>query len=310
MAVFRFLEDYELLNSSETYKPIDLTPRQCIFCKRNETQGATFNTKAHLIPEFLGKHSLINPNECDDCNQKFARFETDLAAFVSPYLTFSKIKNKKGKVPASHSRRTEKGEKTKILPGDGKNLVHINFGKNVQDYIVDEDAKTATIVFRQQPYVPLNVYKSFVKIGISVLPENYLRHYDETCEWLLSDEYFSFPFFRVFQTFLLTNYVARPTASVFVAKQIAEGESEYPEMTLLLRAANLVFQIFLPFSSVNAEHHKHGRNLEFTVYPSPILDRLPVRSQIDNVDLSSPEKSKQEVQLTLSYGAIERGLQG
>jgi len=84
-----FNDKYEVLESvaaSQLDKRITVGRRGfCRFCHTEDPK--LFRHTSHLFPEFLGNKRIISLDECDLCNSKFKIYDSNLAAFFTPYLT-------------------------------------------------------------------------------------------------------------------------------------------------------------------------------------------------------------------------------
>src|SRR5690606_31739849 len=118
----------------------------------------------------------------------------------------------------------------------------------LDDYALNTDAKTFDIVFRKPPFIPLKIYKSLLKIGLSLLPSEYDDANKQSFAWLTERQNHLEFIHYAFITTLKRKYFATPSADLYRAKKLAIGKSEFPEHLLILRFANQIIQIFLPFS--------------------------------------------------------------
>lgn len=146
----------------------------CRFCKSSK---ASYRNKSHSIPELLGNKSIFTLDECDECNKYFGRkIERDLSEFVTPSW-FTKLKGKNG-------RRTMQALGGIKLSSDVSSL-NIEFPDHSSNYLKDIILET-----KGRSFAGVNVYKAWVKILVSILPEKYLSDFDDTTKWLLSDDGF------------------------------------------------------------------------------------------------------------------------
>lgn len=140
------------------------------------------------------------------------------------------------------------------------------------DLYIDEEQQMMRIVFRQPPIIPLNIYKALVKIGLSLLPPDFDTFNKRTFAWLLNaDE--SIDFIQVgFMTTLKRGYVKHPAAELYRANHLRTKDEEFPEYTLILRFANQVFQIYLPFSEELLNKNNGKRKLCIELMPPMAYD--------------------------------------
>lgn len=160
----------QLNYDSSTRIDIGLKGSVCRFCKPAD---ASFKNASHSIPEFLGNKSIFTVDECDACNKLFGEgIESDLSKFIPPsWLT--RIEGKKGY------------KKTQITKGvslfSDKKFIDINF-----DHKYEDVKKHLKLENKGSKFSSLNVYKAFVKILISLIPNEYLDEFDELIAWLRS----------------------------------------------------------------------------------------------------------------------------
>src|SRR6185312_11651297 len=77
--------------------------RVCRYCKRNST-STKFNSDAHIIPLMMGNKILLSFYECDECNNKFAKYENELKNFGGIWHSFSRVKGRRGVAKYQDSR--------------------------------------------------------------------------------------------------------------------------------------------------------------------------------------------------------------
>lgn len=75
------------------------TPRRCAFCGKTESDGATFKSVSHLVPENLGNKRLVSLEECDVCNCTYSNCEAHLGELLLVERIFAGSRGKSG--PAS-----------------------------------------------------------------------------------------------------------------------------------------------------------------------------------------------------------------
>lgn len=268
-----FWKKYELINSSGTYDSKESKSKKCRYCSKTDKE-VSFKQMTHLLPELLGENSIFTQDECDDCNILFSNFESNFSTFVRPYITLLGVKGKK-KIPTFQSRTVNKKEETRTIlkhsEGNRKEL-HI---QELDDYTINTEDKTFEIVFRKPPFVPLKVYKSLLKIGLSLLPTKYDIYNEQSFAWLTNrQEHLEFiP--QAFITTLKRKRFSKPSADLYRAKNLVKGKWEFPEHILILCFANQVLQIFLPFSEeLKQVHDKYKRNLSLNLFPAFAFDEV------------------------------------
>jgi hypothetical protein len=303
-----FWKIYSLLNDSASLPNLDNQEKTfCRFCKR-DASATSMTEITHLLPELLGKNQIHTYEECNECNHVFSDYESHLSNFVRPFITILGISGKRG-VPAFRSRSINS------KPDSVTELVYAACGKRKlfvgeeSDVTIDWENNTMSLLFRQPPYVPVKIYKALVKIGMSLLP----RHFDPDCQhiyrWLLSKDNDIDYVAGGFITTLTGAYWAAPSAELYQANHLHTKEEEYPEYTLILRFANQVLQIFLPFTDVmRREHKKDKRTLCVNLLPPmPYLniERVQRSYQIMAVSFSQDYSIKADRNIHFTFGEIE-----
>ncbi len=179
-----FDEVYELLIEHEKLDDInadkiylnDNINKFCRFCFPTEDLK-TFKKIAHAIPETIDNKRLISKNECDNCNSKFGiSIEDDFGKFIMPFKVISKTFGKNNKITC----KDNVNPKNKIVTSKSKNIfddfeeasskcvIQDSSDSNFTEF--DKNNGTLKIRIPRQTYIPINVYKAFIKMFISILP--------------------------------------------------------------------------------------------------------------------------------------------
>ncbi len=147
----------------------------CRFCGKRYPD-VTFRNKAHALSELIGNKEFVSRTECDVCNLHFGkRLEDSLSKYLGCGRTVSQIMTRNG-VPSYKSKDgksridfTERGMVIQEVEGSG-------FTEIMDHHMVIHATK--------QTYSPLSVYKSFVKMALSLLPYKELIYFMDTVAWL------------------------------------------------------------------------------------------------------------------------------
>lgn len=188
----KFFDFYELSGAvycnDELNTPLKAkTDRVCRFCQKS-MPGVRFTSRAHVVPRFTGNEKWLSDFECDDCNQLFSTYENDLANFLGMSRTMFGMKGRYG-IPK--------------LKGHGdNNLVVMPVSSKIENavWIYSEDASQVAMEFdwencraittmTKQPYIPINVYKSLVKIAMSMMPEEEMLYFKHTFRFLVEKDF-------------------------------------------------------------------------------------------------------------------------
>ena len=213
--------------------------KKCRFCGKKESE-VTFKKKAHAISEMLGNRTLLSDNECDECNAFFGdKLENDLGKYLGVIRTLTQTIGKGG-IPSY---------KTK----DGKARIdYTNRGFVIQKMVDDEfltlEENCLTFKAEREPYTPINVYKSFVKMAMSLIPEDLLFNFDDTLKWLKEDpnmksKYNMDDYAYIFEKFIPGPKPHNLNVRGFIRKN---DKIRLPYFIFLVEFGNYSFQIMVP----------------------------------------------------------------
>lgn len=244
---------------------------KCRYCGKSSPE-VEFRKVAHAVPELLGNKFLFSNDECDTCNSYFDKnLENNLANFLGILRTTSQIHGKKG-VPKIKSSA---GDRVEAINGD---IVIIHTEDSEITKALDE--KTIMIRSSSTPYVPINVYKCFIKIALSAMPAYALQSFSECLRWIrYNNEPAKFD-----SRFLKMNITMVPGKSPFrkIWLQIYKrtgGKEKYPYMICVISLSNYMFQFAIPFN-------KKDKNLnpeKFQIPVFPMIDGFRLPGQHPNI---------------------------
>lgn len=271
-----FFKVYDLVNSdfatiSEKKGLKFPTERSCRFCNLCSPK-VTFTKKAHTIPEFLGNTHSLSDFECDTCNKHFGKLENHLSNFIGAAITLNRTKGKK-KIPSSPSydkkilaKKTEFfGAKTAIEFGSTENSPEkITYNQAANEYSIE---------FETQPFVPYDVYKSLLKLGLGLLSESDLKDYAFAFQ-LLQDIHNK----KFVKNEILSLYIHNISSpfnytGIFLFKKRSLTSLE-PPLSLVLFYGQCMYQIYIPFS---LQYLKliHGKTITFPMLPPILTEKKP-----------------------------------
>lgn len=275
--------------------------RQCRFCGRG-TPEVSFKKKAHVLPQLLGNRNITSFFECDSCNEDiFSRYESSLAAYVGVIRTFAEIKGQKA-IPKYKDKKTS----LRVEFTDGMVTMSAKANEIKGKIDLDKENKQVTVKTIADSYYPIKVYKSLAKTAYCLFDEEELGNFKFVHELLMSNEderFRGFPFIRLFWSFL-TNGVNfnKPSAVLFMRRPQLDNPF-LPEKTLLVRFANLTYQIFL-LSDRDIALAKSGQTFTCIHFPIPTD-----QSQFGQTDLSVPDKKIGEERIyVFSFEDIKKGI--
>lgn len=165
----------------------DKTNKVCRFCGR-DSKLTTFKKIAHAFPESIGNKNLFSHYECDECNLFFGTtMEDSYAKFFHFFHLFSRVRGKSG-VPKIKKLNDSK---LKSAFWSQNNRLEITYS-NKENFDKDINNRTINISTIVDTFIPIEVYKSLVKMMLSVLPNNYLPLFSKTIIWLMQKKHDSF----------------------------------------------------------------------------------------------------------------------
>lgn len=181
----QILDDYDIRAVSEERKiklgEANKEVRKCRFCFKGKKEGVTFISEAHVISEALGNKTLIQHEECDQCNSYFEKnIEKHLIKYLDLYRTFFGVKNKENNVPVI------KGKNFEYRKIDEKNLLikhQISDEEDIKEYDI---SKGIPLKFHDK-LIKQNIYKTLVKFAIGVMEPQDLQSLKQTIEWVRND---------------------------------------------------------------------------------------------------------------------------
>lgn len=219
--------------------------RRCRFCLRKKPE-AKFRHVAHAIPEFLGNKQIVLLEECDECNDFFSRnIEVHLDKFTRPFRLVGQIRGKKG-VP---SYKTIDGNSRVDFIADQGFVMSEVVDKRISD--IDFEKQTLSLKFNYEAYIPTAVYKCFVKIAISIMPEEELAPFVNAIKWICNPDHSK----KIIKPQLLSqrfvpgqNPNRLLTVFLFRRKQ-SSIVRDIPYCMLVVAFGNMVYQLMIPSSN-------------------------------------------------------------
>lgn len=239
---FKYFDNYYpafsyVLNYEEPKILKGSNEKKCRFCGKKEPE-VTFKKKAHAISEMLGNKTLLLNNECDECNAFFGNnLENDLGKYLGVIRTLTQTIGKGG-IP---SYKTKNGK---------ARIDYTNKGIVIQKRIDDEFLilEDNCLLFRgeREPYVPINVYKSFVKMALSLISDDLLFNFNDTLKWLKegnSSRYNMDDYAYIIERFIPGPKPHNLNVKGFIRKN---DEIHLPYFIFLIEFSNYSFQIMVP----------------------------------------------------------------
>lgn len=269
----------------------------CRFCQKSNPE-VTFKKKAHAIPEMIGNKRLLSHYECDNCNQFFSDMENHLGNYTSFWRAVSQVSGKRG------FPKYKKDLEIHSVEGQ------LQIGDYIDDpaIIHDDENKKLIIPGMRDPYIPVAIYKCFVKMALTLMPESEMQHFRKTIEWIMEPDHTKMkcpisllafvqftPGFKVYP---------HPCNWLFFRKD-ALG-SDIPYSIYAVCFSNLMFQITIPHCECDDNflaYLKEGGQVKIPALPSPYYEDHPLGpSQVRVKDLSGTDWIRGEKEyITISY---------
>jgi hypothetical protein len=280
---------FKLIEFAKNYRPsniIILRKRhfvgevgQCRYCGGGEPE-VKFSKVAHSLPELIGNKLLFSRDECNTCNEYFDKhLENHLANFLGISRTTARVDSKKGtpKFKSNSGERVEMiGNSLVILETQDSNLTAL-----------DEGTGLLTINTETKPYIPEQVYKCFVKMALSIMPEAELKGYKQCIEWIRLNKRpakFNSSALKISRTFVPGH---RPFPAIWIKLFKRTGDKKtYPHMICNIAFYNFIFNFIVPFGSKDKIVDWGNSKLLTFPFIEGMLPRQKGRSQTEDLDLT------------------------
>src|SRR5690606_33048908 len=139
----------------------------------------------------------------------------------------------------------------------------------------DFQNKEWDVTVKKKKFTPINVYKGFVKIALSLCPKEDLKHYQKTIDWLSKNDSQTYahdiPAF-LFRTRLSNKYYSKPSATLYKRKHPISGNIYRANLCLIVYSGVLVFQIFIPFCEETDLLETKKYKYECEIFPAFAMD--------------------------------------
>ena len=236
--------------------------RKCRFCGETNPE-VSFRKKAHAIPEFLGNKSIILINECDICNEFFAReYEDHLAKWFGPMRSLCQMQGKKG---------TPKYKSDKFIAARGNKSIELFINSNSSIMNIKEGSSGTfkiPVEMKTQPFIPVRAAQAFIKSAISILPIELLSECENTILWLSKKSKVNLDRFTVLYAFT-PGVNPYKNGKVMICKRKNSG-AEMPALWFTIATTNFLFQIMIPFCKSDGWiKHTKDNSFEATKFPTP-----------------------------------------
>lgn len=251
-------QEYDFLTfSTKVQKAIgekQKNKRICRYCGHSMADGAKFNKKAHAISEAIGNKIFISNDECDECNDYFARtIEKDFFEFIKPYRTIFGAKGKSG-IP-------ELRYKNGISMGYDENLKVAKIVTHCDSPVVIKDGGLELVLESDVNVNHMNIYRCLVKFALAFLDRLYIEKFAETINWIknIRNDGSEIALPPVMQFLDRSNYFDQPEIVLYKRKT---DDKNYPYLYAELKTCNFVFVYIIPFCSEDKTDFGNSENFE------------------------------------------------
>lgn len=254
----------------------------CRFCKRKHPD-VSFKTEAHALPQFIGNRYLLSYYECDSCNKLFSEtIENETANFMKLLHTTYGVKGE-SKVP------THKNNGVRFESNGVESNINIT---DMSLLVGDLNDKEFYIKSKSEKFIPSAVYKCLTKMALSIMSDEDIAYCSRTFSWIQEGK--GHKELSVLDNLFLiysqtSSEMSFPYISAVVYKKKSIASNSLPSFIFILSYANFSFQIYLPFSDLDA---KETFPVEGLGYCPHILDMTHGLESSQKVifDFSSNEK--------------------
>lgn len=170
--------------------------KTCRFCGKKEPD-VTFRKIAHALPESIGNHVLATYYECDECNSFFGKkLEDDYNKFFGLYHSFMQTVGKRGipkcnyKIPCE--KRANDCAEYCVRIGMDNNQPILSTCKYVGKEYINFEENGIMVTKPVGNVCPIAIYKTIVKMAMTVLPMEELSLFQDTIKWIKEDEHKNF----------------------------------------------------------------------------------------------------------------------
>lgn len=222
----------------------DKTKRICRFCGR-QTPEVSYKEVAHAISEGLGNKDLLCNEECDDCNNKLSKTESNLMHYLDVRRAMGGILSKTSKtVPSVDGKGF-------VIRCDKNNLAKLYLEQEWLDEQGIDYTKPFCVKLETEEIIThQGIYKALCKIVINLLPTTELKHFSETIGWIngsVMDEELP-PYYTSYGR----EKVTQPTVDIFLSQK----QGLEPYCMVVVHILDVLFAFILPEVDVDKAQYK------------------------------------------------------
>lgn len=276
--------------------------RVCRYCKRG-ADTTTFKKEAHTISRLLGNRYLINDFECDECNEIFGKYESNLANMLGISRTVFG-KEELGKIPTYVSKGNSLRAASLDLSTDKRGiLLSDHDGTNIE---YDHQTGKTVVSYLKNEFTPILVYKALLKIALGLISPIEVEKYSYAFNFLAREKppVENLSICKIHYSELQRN--TKVHAYIFKKR---DSSARLPSHIVKLYYENIIFQFFIPFYADDIKVIYNGK--EFTPkWCPPILLSPQSSTEICRrsiKDLSGMEKITEKGFLSFEFDKDSAG---
>jgi hypothetical protein len=241
----------------------DSIDKKCRYCGKTDKE-TTFKNISHAFPELMGNKKIIDLLECDACNKHFSEMlDNDLANWLQITRSLIKTKGKNNKIP--NYKHHVNGRIAEIKNDNQETIIKIP----EEHFSIDLEKHEFILRLVQPSYVPIAVFKSFIKMALAVMPELCIQECEHLKTWILEKEH-TYADFLYFKPELFVQFIPGPINNnilMFSLLKRKSNKDNCPYLVFVLQYANYIYQIILPMPSKDYDHKKS--HLQFRYFINP-----------------------------------------
>ncbi|AXV99847.1 hypothetical protein CJO81_03180 [Ralstonia solanacearum] len=267
-------------------------PQVCRYCGKSAPDVA-FDNISHAFPEQIGNKWLIDSRECDICNTHFASaVDTPFGDWSLPARSTGRIRGKK-KVPTFVTSDSD----LRIDVKNGNLKLTVRNGDPRLKF--DDKAKRIEMRLERPPYIPMGVFKSFVKMALAVMPEPEASKCQHLKDWILEKKH-TFESFRFHPLMLYSQFIAGPVPNDKISFMLVRRKASVsgcPYLMFMVQYGNHVHQIALPMPKEDGMSQEPVQtSLVYFPHPWETADHIEAYGPAQPVEenLSSPDFRRNE----------------
>lgn len=272
-----------------------ISERICRFCGKKSDE-TTFKSKPHIISKFFGNNSGVSDFECDNCNNFFSKYESDMANFLGLIRSVNALGVQKPPTFTSYDGNIV-AKKNNFKGFEGVEIV-----SNKEGNIQIKEGGIIEFEVLHNPYIPINIFKCLIKIALTVIPDDEVSNYKYCFDFLMKNKYESYFSHHAKQIHKgISGFsVLMPYVLIFKKKNI---EGKLPMHWVKLYYQDSYIQFYIPYHI--ADKDIYNEEISYPLCPPLILSNTQpqgIAKIYEKLDLSSNEMTKTKVsKLNLTF---------